>query len=589
MRMYSISVAFVLSLLLLFSTTAVVVVVGRSVESIPMDVPHMDDPLVRLFSLWDSNSDGRVDRMEMARYVLQFQENDEWEHVGSDELPDILETERWVNRDGPRSIEFAWSQMTHALFSRPVDSFTYMELFAALRSNNSNPLNTRITTCGDEQPQQLHIAPGQRNVDMTVMWTTKNKQRNPRGSRVQYGRDPKKLNLVVDGVSDTYDVGELAGWSGWLHRAVLSDLEPNTVYYYRVGTDAPMGLNGTAECWSAVNRFRSLSDDPQRQKYPAKIAFYGDMGTVMPMGFAVTQALIYDHERAGAFDMIHHIGDIAYAGTGRTWEFEFIWDAFMRQVQPLAQSVPYVVGVGNHEKYYNFTAYIHRYHTRGNLEPQLGQKLQQQVATKSSTSSSIGHQDKSVRNFYYSFDSYGIHWIHMCTEQYAYPMTPGSAQYQWLESDLQRAVENRHNVPWIVLMGHRSMYNSDSTSDFPGGAFQTNIEPLMLKYNVDFGLYGHWHMYERTLPVRHQVAVPEGVSADRRRYVNVKAPIHITVGNAGARIKDNLVHPQPAWSVHRALQFGYSRLTVHNATSLHFEHIGASKFTVLDSFWVHKF
>lgn len=61
------------------------------------------------------------------------------------------------------------------------------------------------------------------------------------------------------------------------------------------------------------------------------------------MGFAVTEALVYDHEQAGPFDMIQHIGDIAYAGTGRKWEFEFIWDAFMRQVQPLAQSVPYVV------------------------------------------------------------------------------------------------------------------------------------------------------------------------------------------------------------------------------------------------------
>ena len=49
------------------------------------------------------------------------------------------------------------------------------------------------------------------------------------------------------------------------------------------------------------------------------------------------------------FNMVLLVGDIAYAGTGSTWEFEEIWDIWEDQVEPLAAICPWMFSVGNHE------------------------------------------------------------------------------------------------------------------------------------------------------------------------------------------------------------------------------------------------
>ena len=37
------------------------------------------------------------------------------------------------------------------------------------------------------------------------------------------------------------------------------------------------------------------------------------------------------------------------------------WDVFMRKVEPIASRVPYQVTPGNHEFWFNFSAYNHRF------------------------------------------------------------------------------------------------------------------------------------------------------------------------------------------------------------------------------------
>ena len=108
----------------------------------------------------------------------------------------------------------------------------------------------------------------------------------------------------------------------------------------------------------------------------------------MPLGFAVTEQMEKDVADQGPFDLIVHAGDIAYAGTGATREFEGIWDLWGRQVQPLASVIPYMTAVGNHEKYFNFTSYRSRIH----MPPS---------------------EDLSVPNFYYSFDFGSVHFVMM--------------------------------------------------------------------------------------------------------------------------------------------------------------------------------
>ena len=58
----------------------------------------------------------------------------------------------------------------------------------------------------------------------------------------------------------------------------------------------------------------------------------------------------------GDFGLLLHAGDIAYT-SGK----QHIWDEYGRDIEGTAARVPYAVAPGNHEHYYNFSAYRHRF------------------------------------------------------------------------------------------------------------------------------------------------------------------------------------------------------------------------------------
>lgn len=115
-------------------------------------------------------------------------------------------------------------------------------------------------------------------------------------------------------------------------------------------------------------------------------------------------------------------------------------------------------------------------------------------------------------NFWYSINYGNVHFTFMSTE---HPYTPGTPQREWLEKvgeyfigtdrnqDLAEAEKHRDVYPWLIVSGHRPMYCSDTdewNAHRPGAFFQTEIEPVFHKYNVDLYLCGHQHMYERIYP-----------------------------------------------------------------------------------------
>ena len=111
---------------------------------------------------------------------------------------------------------------------------------------------------------------------------------------------------------------------------------------------------------------------------------------------------------------------------------------------------------GNHEQYHNYTAYNNRF----------------------------SMPENGKQNMFYSHDFGGIHLISINTEEKYDSLEPGSPQYLWIERDLQRAHANRANVPWIMIQGHRPMYNL-----IPGEtSIRKHIEPLLMKYKVDLAV-----------------------------------------------------------------------------------------------------
>jgi hypothetical protein len=390
--------------------------------------------------------------------------------------------------------------------------------------------------------QQVHLALTCDPTEMVVMWVTAEIQ----DSVVKYGLNSQNYVFSANGTLSTYDVG-VDGWKGYVHTVMLTGLQPSTKYYYIAGS---VNQNN----WSQEFSFTTAPDTNTGKHV---FAVMGDMGTTIPMGWAVTNQMVTDNEKYH-FGAILHVGDVAYAGTGSTYELEEVWDMWCTQVQPLAANVPYMFAVGNHEHYYNYTSYRTRF-------------------------TMPGDECGGNHNFWYSINYGPVHLIFMSTE---HPYDSTSVQGHWLLNDLANI--DHEQTPWVIAMGHRPMYCSDQDeydAQSPGAYFQTTIEPLFEQYGVDLYLCGHMHMYERIFPVNNGTVIQTG-----NVWNNPGATAHVVQGTAGV-FTDNSrkwVDPEPEWSAYRSDDWGYGRMTAYNHTHLHYEFLREWDNSVVDHFWLIK-
>lgn len=288
-------------------------------------------------------------------------------------------------------------------------------------------------------------------------------------------------------------------------------------------------------------------------------------------------------------DAMLHCGDLGYDlddSNGRNG------DAFLRDIEPIAAYVPYMVSAGNHERAYNFSHYKARFRM-----PSSGDGRDAQ---------------RSSDNHYYSFDLGPVHVVAWNSEAFFYPQYFDAAyvdrMHDWLARDLSST--NRSKTPWIVAHAHRPMYCAESIGDGRGalsslrgpklgpkhvgkcdaekeaarlgimsacaGEYAAsscspvadarrpspgagangprkrlaetrngngrswNVERLLYDHGVDLAFFGHVHDYERYLPVFDEsvetagvttAANEDGVPADA--YFRPRATVHVTTGSGG--------------------------------------------------------
>ncbi len=384
------------------------------------------------------------------------------------------------------------------------------------------------------QPQEIHIALGNDISSMKVMWMTMENLGNPFVQYLPVFEDNWKLAKSSAAVNYTYEVPQKwwPTFTGVIYDANMEGLLPDHRYKYRVG--GWDSANATVR-YSAEFPFKAApeSNNPNR---PTKIATLADHGTFMLLGFATVNKMVELKERLG-FEMVFVAGDLSYAGLSSAMprlniskedEFEHMWDLLGIQNQPIAASYPWMVGNGNHERFYNWTAYTNRYHMPQN--------------------SALG----SDGNFWYSFDYGNVHWVSISSE---HSLDAGSPQMLFLTAALDAATANRAVVPWIVLTLHKPLYcSADGT---PGG-FAAKLEATVLKYDVDLVISGHMHGYERVHPVANgEVTVfpVKGRFLETGRadiyHALGKGPVHIMQGHAGGMQGERWIQPQPVWSAFR--------------------------------------
>ena len=212
---------------------------------------------------------------------------------------------------------------------------------------------------------------------------------------MKYGESVHNLTMSVNATYTTYHAGRL-GFHGRIYRAVMTGLKPLQKYHYRVGDSVIL----------TYSEPRSFVSPPNKGTHLPRIHFaaFGDMGTYVPMGHKVSDAL-FDYHQKDPFDFVFMNGDIAYAGisSDKVGEVEPIWDLYGQMTEKWTSTVAFMPGVGNHEHFYNFSAYTNRYH--------------------------LPKSEGSNGNFWFSFDYGQLHLVHLSSE---HDNTKGSPQYLFL-------------------------------------------------------------------------------------------------------------------------------------------------------------
>ncbi|XP_063411138.1 acid phosphatase type 7-like [Mytilus trossulus] len=401
------------------------------------------------------------------------------------------------------------------------------------------------STSENRKPRLVHISIGNEETSsMIIMWSTVSRT----GCRVFYDISDK-LQFSIEG-----NVSKLLedNWNArsYIHRAELTNLEANQTYFYQVSCEY-----GDEVFKSDIFMFKTLSNDKEQT---VKLLVYGDMGS---KSGKLTLSALQDELSTGQYQAIFHNGDFGYDLDSNGGS---VGDEFLDMIQPIAAQFPYMTSPGNHELAHDLHHYRLRFSMPGTPWPMPFEKL------------------------WYSFDIGLVHFISFSSEVYfIHNQDFTCKQYDWLLEDLTIANQNREQTPWIIALGHRPMYCTNSNLDdctphFWGQWVKRGLEDLFYAMGVDLVIEAHEHSYERLWPVYHSDVI-------QHSYLHPRAPVHIISGAAGNSEGVDLTGFSSSWSAFRAGESSknsYGRLSVVNKTHLHFDQISAITKDVLDQFWI---
>ena len=201
-----------------------------------------------------------------------------------------------------------------------------------------------------------------------------------------------------------------------------------------------------------------------------------------------------------------------------------------------------MVTPGNHEFWYNFSAYKARFYMPG-------------VMTEPAEGSGNGSGD----NMFYSWNFGPVHIISMNSETAIDVANMPTGEVAWAEADLQAV--DRTQTPWVLANFHRPLYCSygNDCSDKMTVNMRGEIEEVFMKYHIDAVVYGHVHAYERTYPMYNSTKVTDN-------YNNPGAPVYLLQGASGNREGNKgsvlPVDQLPSWSAVQFNQVGYAVMQV---------------------------
>jgi 3',5'-cyclic AMP phosphodiesterase CpdA len=247
------------------------------------------------------------------------------------------------------------------------------------------------------------------------------------------------------------------------HAANLTELEPETLYVYRVGD----GVN-----WSAWIHFRTASEEPK----PFTFIYFGDaQNDVKSHWSRVFREAFKDAPKAS---FMLHAGDLINRGN-RDAE----WGEWCSAGGWVNAMIPTIAIPGNHE-----------------YDIDRSQPLPESAADQKAMPRSLSSRwqtrfefpengppefaDRLGETAYY-IDYQGVRIIGLNS------MEDVEVQARWLEEVLSNSTQ-----PWTIVTHHHPVYSVSKDRDNP--ELRAAWQPIYDKYKVDLVLQGHDHSYGRT-------------------------------------------------------------------------------------------
>ncbi|MBA0597851.1 bifunctional purple acid phosphatase 26 isoform X1 [Gossypium raimondii] len=386
------------------------------------------------------------------------------------------------------------------------------------------PLDHKVLAIpnGYNAPQQVHITQGDYNGKaVMVSWVTADK---PGSSRVQYGTSEKKYDFKADGTVANYTFYNYK--SGYIHHCLVDGLEYETKYYYKIGEG-----HSSREFWFQT----PPKIDPDS---PFTFGIIGDLGQTY------NSLSTLEHYMQSGGQTVLFLGDLSYADRYQYNDVGIRWDSWGRFIERSAAYQPWIWSAGNHEIEYMpdvgevlpFKSFLHRFST-----PHLA--------------------SRSNNPLWYAIRRVSAHIIVLSSYSPHVKYTP---QWLWLRDELKRV--DRKKTPWLIILMHVPIYNSNQAHFMEGESMRAVFERWFVRHRVDFIFAGHVHAYERSYRISN---IRYNVSSGYRYPVpNKSAPVYVTVGDGGNQegLAGRFQDPQPEYSAFREASYGHSTLELKNRT-----------------------
>jgi 3',5'-cyclic AMP phosphodiesterase CpdA len=235
------------------------------------------------------------------------------------------------------------------------------------------------------------------------------------------------------------------------HSVVFENLEPNTLYAYRVG-------DGTV--WSEWFQFRTAGSEGDK----LSLLYFGDAQTDLRSLWSRAIRQAYAHLPHAA--LMLHAGDLVNRANR-----DVEWGEWFEAGSFIMATIPQMPSPGNHE------------YGRGDNELQLSEFWRPQFTLPP-------NGPKGLEETCYFTDVQGVRLISLDSYMAEESDEFLEKQRVWLDSVLQ----NNPNR-WTAVAFHHPIFSPKSTRD--NKRMRETFKPLFDKYKVDLVLQGHDHTYAR--------------------------------------------------------------------------------------------